>query len=434
MIVDFTIKNYLSIQDEVTLSFLANSKKDSGEYKKISVEDGRYKLYPFSAIYGANASGKTNVIKALNDFQYFVMTSNRAELDEPLSVYKPFKLDKASLESPTEFSIEFVTNGMRYRYSIAFTKTKVINEELYFFPNVQSVLLFHRDEDLNVKYGSSFKGEKKSLEVFLLPNKLFLSLVANSKNNILDDVYRFFRDEIVIHVQMDSSRNLVYSTTRELRKNAEFKKKVIAFLQAADLGVTDLMLRKREIKNSDVFKFPDNMPEEIKEMIKEDLSSKPFLGHAVYDNGEKTDEIEFFNLETEESSGTIKMYDLASEILGTLETGDTLVVDEFNSGMHPALNEFLTMLFMNPEINKNDAQLLVATHDVCALDMQVLQREQIWFANKSPEGVTDLYSLDEFDKNVVRENGKYGKFYMDGRFEAVPAIDYQELIKGVIDA
>ena len=129
MIIDFTIKNYLSIKDEISLSFLSNKKNISNDQKIIPVEDGRYNLYTFSAIYGPNASGKTNIIKALSDLIGFINFSHKLDLDRPIPAYKPFRLDKFNLTQPTAFEIEFIAEGIRYIYIIEFTKNEIIKEE-----------------------------------------------------------------------------------------------------------------------------------------------------------------------------------------------------------------------------------------------------------------------------------------------------------------
>jgi len=427
MIVDFTVKNYLSIKEEATLSFLASSKNDNEEYKLISVEDGKYMLYPFVAIYGANASGKSNVIKAMMALKSLIIESQRLNFGDTFKQYEPFKLDKANLKLPVEFSIEFITGDVRYIYEVKFVEDRIIEENLFFFPEGRKAVLFKRDQDLNVKYGVHFNGEKKTLETLLLDNKLFLPIVANSKNDLLNDVFDFFREEITIHYKMDSSNQPLSSTTSLLKKDAKFKKNLLGFLKAADLGISDVKVD--EVDKYGDFPFPKEMSDELKEILKNNMNSQPYLGHIVYENGIATEEVAFFDLEREESNGTSKMYELASEVLVTLMCGTTLVVDEFNSGLHTGLNTFLMNLFLDPNINKKCAQLLVATHDVCVLDLKILKREQVWFTDKSKEGATELYSLDEFDKNTVRDGGKFSKFYLDGRFDAVPAIDYNELIK-----
>jgi len=431
MIIDFTIKNYLSIKDEISLSFLSNNKNINNEIKIIPVENGRFNLYSFSAIYGPNASGKTNIIKALSDLINLIIYSHKLDLDAPIPSYKPFKLDKENLSMPTGFEIEFIAENVRYFYTVEFSGKEVLQEELYFFPEGRRANLYKRHKDKKIKYGTHFTGEKKGLETFLLPNRLLLSVAANSTNEILQPVFRFFRDKIDIHVRMDSSHNFVHSTTLKLKhEKKNFKDQLYRILQAADLSVKDISLVEDE-QFDEKLKFPDSIPEDIRKRITDHFRFRPYLGHTVYNKGQATEELEYFNLEDEESTGTIKMYDIAGEVLDALGNGTVLIIDEFNSGLHPLLNKFLVELFIDPDINKKNAQLLISTHDTCVLDLNILKREQIWFTDRTEYGSTELFSLDEFDKNMIRDNSKYSKFYLEGRFRAVPTTNTHELIAGL---
>lgn len=427
MIIDFSLSNIYSIKDEVTFSFLSDKKRIDDDLKYISIENGLYNLYSFSAIYGPNASGKTNVIKALSSLIGFILFSHRLDFDQKIPVYEPFRLDEAYKSKESKFQIEFCIENVRYNYSFVFNEKNILFEELFFYPNGKRATLFIREEGKPVKYGSYFTGEKKILETLLLSNKLFLSIAANSNNTSLQKIFLFFKNHITMHVRMDSSNILYHFTTRELKKNENiYKSMLIEILKAADLSVNDIkVIEEKNTENQ--LTLPKNMPDEIKKRFIEDFQTKVYFGHNIYKDGEKTDKVEYFNLEEDESTGTIKMYDLAGEIVNSLKNGTVLIIDEFNSVLHPLLNQFIIELFINPKINKQNAQLLISTHDTCILDTNRLRREQIWFTDKKPDGSTELYSLNEFDKNLIRNNDKYGKFYLDGRFGAVPAIDSSKI-------
>ncbi|MCK5848077.1 MAG: ATP-binding protein [Caldisericia bacterium] len=433
MIIDFSIRNYLSIRDEITLSFLSNNKNIRSDLKTIPFDRNDSEVYSFSAIYGPNASGKTNIFKGLSNLIQFILFSNSLNKDNPIPAYDPFKLDKNFIDKPVGFEIEFIKDNQRYLYIIDFTKYEVINERLYYYPEGRKAVLFIREKNKEIKYGTYFTGKKKILETFLLRNKLYLSVVANSTNDVLNPVYNFFRDDIKIHVQMDSSFAPFHSTTHELiNENSAFKNTLIKILKSADLNIADIKLveDKNVLKS---LKLPDDMPENIRSQIINDFKFKPYIGHIVYDNEKSTNKVEYFNFNNEESTGTVKMYDISGEVINSLQKGTTLFIDEFNSGLHPYLNQLLVELFINPKINRNNAQLLISTHDTCVLDMSKLKREQIWFTDKNKFGVTELFSLDEFeDKNIIRDYSKYSKFYLDGRFRAVPKLNINELISGIL--
>jgi len=428
MIVDFSVENYLSIKNKLCLSLLANSgqQDDKNGVKTLSVENEKFSLLPFIAIYGPNASGKSNIIKAFSDFVDFILFSHRLDLDQPIPIYKPFKLDNVTKTLSIKFEIEFIVSNVRYLYSLVFGRTEILREELFFYPGGRKAVLFQREAGQRIKFGGYFKGEKKGIEKLLLPNRLFLSSAANFKNETLIPIYRYFRENYNLHVRMDSSHGPLHNTTMDLKKNeGDFEKALLCFLNAADLNIKTVKLEEDD-SLLDKIKFPDNLPEKLRQKIIDDLRFRPFLGHTIYNNGKPTEVIEYLDLESEESTGTIKMYDLAGEIFQTLKNGGVLFIDEFNSGLHPFLNKFIVELFVNPQINRNRAQLIVSTHDTCILDLEKIRRDQIWFTDKDISGATELFSLDEFDKNTVRANSKYAKWYMDGRFKAVPVLDYSK--------
>jgi len=430
MLIDFSVTNYRSFKNEVTLSLLSTTKASQIDktFNLIPVEKGKYNLLTFSAIYGANASGKSNLIRAFVDFRDLLLSSHKLDLDDSIPAYEPFRLDDAYKNKPTKFETEFYLNHTRYFISIEFDEKKIINEELTYYPEGKKALLYKRNWEKPIKFGNCFKGDKKNIEKLLLPNQLFLSRAANLNHEQLIPIYRYFRDTYNLHSRMDSSSRPIHSTTIELRKNkdnANYKNIILGMLNAADLNIGDIELK--ENKNiSDKLKFPRNLPENLKQKIIEDFKFTPLLGHMKYLNGIKTNQLEFFDLENEESTGTIKMYDIAGEIVQTLQDGTVLFIDEFNSGLHPALNKFIIELFLNPEINKKQAQLIIVTHDTCAFDLEKITRDQIWFTDKDSLGASVLYSLDEFDKNKIRKNSNFAKWYAEGRFRALPAIDFSK--------
>ncbi len=428
MIIDFTVKNYLSMKDEITLSFVSNSKENNEDSRShtIPIENDKYRIFPFCAIYGPNASGKSNIIKAMKDFVDYILSSHKLDLDGSIPAYKPFRLDKANLDKPVYFEMEFVVDNVRYNYLISFNKFKVLEEKLIFYPNGPKKTIYHRLDGEKIMYGSAFTGEKKSVESSLLQNRLLLSVSANSSNDFLKPIYRFFRDLISIYVTLDSSQDIIHLTTILLRTGSdEFRKSVYNILKFADLSINEIKL----VENNQSIESLNGFSADIREKLQDTLKFKPFFGHKVFNNGLSTDEVDFFDLDTDESTGTVKMYDMASYIVTALNKGTILIMDEFNSGLHPLLGKFLVELFINPETNVHKAQLLVATHDTCVLDSKLLKREQIWFTDRNKYGVTELYSLNEFDKNAVRDNAKYGKQYLEGRFKAIPTTSLNDFME-----
>ena len=420
MIIEFSVRNFLSIKDEVTLSFLAVSKNKNNLL--FPVDNGKYHLYPVNVIYGANASGKTNVLKALYNFKRLILNSYRQEAGKKISEYKPFKLDTESRTKPVFFEIEFVVNKIRHLYNVEFLHDRIVQEELSFYPEGRKARYFLRTED-KVVYGKSYTGDRKSVETFLLPNRLFLSVSANSTNDILKGVYRFFFD--IMHYNFANSIDLAMSfTIATIKKEGDqFKNLILHLMKSADITIEDIKLQKHYpailsnmVKNNETNNYIDKFSKLM-----------PYMGHTVYINEKPSDNIEHLSLSDEESLGTLKLFELAAFLYRVLRTGSALIIDEFNSSLHPLLSKMIVEMFCDPVINKHHAQLLVTTHDVSFLDALILDREQIWFTEKNKFGVTQLFSLDEFDKNLVRNGAKHSRPYLDGRFDAVPDINLDGL-------
>jgi AAA15 family ATPase/GTPase len=371
-------------------------------------EDSDISLLKTAVVYGANASGKSNLLLAFDTLKNFILNSTDLKLDQEIPYYKPFLLDVETRNQPMLFEIEFITaEPMRYRYSVEFDKTQIISEKLIFFPEKNGRNLFE-SVGVSGKYswGRDLKGKKESLTGEVLKNVLFLSKAAN--NNESDErlraIYRYFRTNFMFHTSADSSRTEVYLTSLKMNDLSQkgFNESLIEFLKSADLGISSVRVRK--------------------EKTIDDLSTKVDIGHRVFSRTNETGEDHFFQLQ-DESAGTIKMFDLAGKIIDTLRNGNVLIVDELDSSFHPLMSEYILSIFNDPVKNPKNAQLIVATHDAYLLDSEKLRRDQIWFVEKDKYGASNLYSLDEFEKSEVRKNVPFDRWYLSGRFGALPLID-----------
>ena len=421
MLIDFTVTNYQSIRDTQTFSFVSESRT---EEKNIlfSMENNTINLYPFSVIFGPNASGKSRFLYALEDLCNFVKDSYKYSEKDDITAYKPFLLDSKSKELPTSFELEYEVNGKRYLYILEISQTEVIREELYLFSynkKVSKSKIFMRKKGEKNYYGSSFLGSKKALEIFLLPNQSLLSRSGNSNNDSLKEAYSFFTNGITFNTKKDHMSSNVSLTTYYLDKDKDchLKSVIVNLLKTADLQIEDVKIEHKDVLNNVEL---SQYNEAEYEMLKLLINSRPKMGHRVQSCLEK--ELAYFDLNEDESTGTIKLYDLSSYIFNSLINGTVLIIDEFNSGLHPLIEKMIISLFLNPEINRKNAQLLITSHDTYILDTCELKREQIWFTDKNKDGATELYSLNEFDKNVIRDYANYGKSYFDGRFKALPNI------------
>lgn len=428
MLIDFTFENYLSFRDQATISLVVPRRKDFESLRyMLEVENGKYALSPFAVIYGQNAAGKSNVIKALNDFVNLVLYSHSLGIDAPIPSYKPYKLDSSSKTAPVMFEAEFVAEGVRYLYKVIFDRNTILEEELVYYPEGRKALLYSREKGKSIHFGTSFKGVKKGLEQFLRPNALFLSTAVNLSNNQLRPVYKYFQTKYSFHVAMDSNEHPVMGTTLTLlyedsQKREWYKKALLGFLNAADISVQDVIIRKDDSLLKNIV-FPPDIPQKLKDKFIEGFSHRPFLAHTLYDSDSPLNETVLFDLYSEESGGTVKMYELAGKVIDSLKNGKVLLIDEFNSGLHPQLCEFIVQLFRTRSINKNGAQLIVTSHDTNLLARDDIYRDEVWLVDRDRRGASELYSIDDFSKDEVRKGVNLEKWYLDGRFKAVPSID-----------
>ncbi len=429
MIIDFTIKNYRSFKESQTLSLLATKLGDENKGNVIFPErEDALAVLKSAGIYGANASGKTNVLKALKTLHDFILNSTDLRLGQSIPYYEPFKLEENSRRAPVELELEFIANdAVRYKYAMAYTEQDVLFEELVFFPRKQESRLFLREKDKPIKYGPYLKGRKKNIESELLSNTLFLSKAANSNQQQLKEIYLYFAKNFRFHTISGDSfygRNLFPEIISQLREtgNINFKEKLVNFLTAADTGIRSVGVEKAAGIDDSRLSWA-HLPRyrDMKEIIYEALSYNLVTYHESF-AGEKEAGIIPFRLD-EESNGTLKMIHLAGKIINVLEDGYIFVVDELDSSIHALMSEFIIELFHSPETNPNNAQIIFTTHDTTLLNPKQFRRDQIWFTAKNEFGSTDLFSLDEFDKNEVRKNTAFDKWYLNGRFGALPLIN-----------
>ncbi len=424
MILQFSVTNFRSIKEKVTLDFRPSSKFSSGDLNENIIEENsdNLKLQALKSmvIYGANASGKSNLLRALRALEYLVEYSSDFRLDQPIHFYKPFSLCSKSKTEPTEFEIDFAAkNKTRYVYKIAFDKVKVIREELYYYPDSpksRKTLLFLRDENISIKFGTHYKGSRK---FDLYPNQLVLSQAGNRPIASLIEPYKFFSKYIYCSTFHDSRYDdaLINSFGIMLSQGSStFRENLNKIIRAADAGVEEIIVKEYDETK---FKFPENIPQKTKDEIVKKFRLRLNTIHNTYDDGELSG-TEAFDL-NEESTGTIKLIVVGGLILDALEDGSTLVIDELDKSLHPILTRMLIGLFNSTENNPNNAQLIIATHDVSLLDRDIFRLDQIIITNKDIEGVTTCQKLSSFTD--ISKVTPLEKWYMFGRFGGTPMLD-----------
>ncbi|WP_341327221.1 ATP-binding protein [Methylotuvimicrobium sp. KM2] len=423
MIVDFTVSNFRSIKDEQTLSLHAET---PGSHLLDNIgypAKDKISALKSAGIYGANASGKSNLLLAFHALQYIIIGSGDLKEGETIPCYDPYLLSEETKSSPTRFEIEFFVpesgaipgKALRYRYCVAFSADRIFEESLVFYPSAQQASVFDRgSEDTwqTIIFGSLYKGGKKRLPFFA--NNAYLSKAGDSADapKMIRNVYNYFR-------------NLLHQGVNERMvklnwfEQTELVGKVSALLSLVDTGISNV--RFQEITDKDEIKLPESIPENIKTRLFKDIKNKPFFTH-LSDAGSS----ELFD-EERESSGTQKFFHLAPIIIETLCGGGVLIMDELDNSMHPFMAELIIKLFNEPRINKANAQLIFSTHNINLMSPDLLRRDQIWFTEKR-QGATVFYSLDDFDKKKVKPQSPFYQWYAEGRFGGIPAINYQGII------
>jgi len=411
MIISFTVRNYKSIKDEVTMHFGVDN-LDGVLADNIAFPDknGKIAVLRSAGVWGPNASGKSNLLEALEALQSFVATSHKNELDQLIDEYQPFKLDPASDKIPIFFELDFIgRNQEHYIYTLEFLNNRVLYECLEFYASAKASILFRRElesDRLTMKFGSKLSGGK----VFSCrDNQGYLSVAAQEQksSNQIKEVFRHIRDDIQIispEASLFSPKNLLES---------DYLKSLSALLACADTGIYNVKAKEEDI---DFNKFPLPISDELKLKITNDFKWQPQFFH-------NDTEVEFSK--RDESSGTLRLYHISPMILLGLGSSITWIFDEIDCKLHPRIVATIIRLFHDKTVNGKNPQLIFTSHNTGLMDSDLFRREQIWFTQKNPLGVTELTCLDEY--NQVRADTNFEKWYRDGRFDAVPDTNYGKL-------
>jgi len=426
MLVEFKVGNYRSFREEQTLSLVAS--KDT-ELNENCVNQGKLRLLKAVGIYGPNASGKSNLIKALSTMRDIIQKS--AKPGEKLPV-TPFKLDDKYNKKPSSFEVTFYHREVRYQYGFTATSERVYDEWLCAYPEGYTQTWFERK--FNKKTGKTnwdwkskkLKGERENLKDKTRDNVLFLSVGAIWNNKQLSTVYEWFSEKIRVILPSDRSPVVTIEMLMSIEKDERKRLSssiINNMMRRADLGIQGINIEKKEFDLKKV-KFPSDMSEEARKEISRKLKGKievEFI-HRV----EPTNKVVLFS-SAEESDGTRRFFELAGLWSLAILNGVTLLVDEIESSLHPYLVNELIKFFQNSELKRKGAQLIFATHDTTLLDPELFRRDQIWFTEKDKGGGTQLYSMSDYKERKPRKGEAMQKGYLAGRYGAIPIIEAFEL-------
>ena len=433
MVLEFSVRNFRSIRDQIVFSLQAESgqTKADNTFEVTLPNNQERKLLKSAVIYGANASGKTNFIRALFALISYIKQSTNFSADQPIRYYDPFLFATETEQAPTEFTIDFLLPEgdiyIRYRYHLVFNREEVILEELDYFPKGQPHNLYTRNNDSSAGSEAIHTARlSKSLgykEIPIFRNQLLLSKFGKDiPHELLSNVYLYF-NTIEVWNALDITRisSLRNEIAEELflPENASLLARINKLIQIADTKIQSITVREPE-------KIDGDNPERYVRGTPRPgwQRDQVFAQHAVY-SGEKQVSSKSLSL-SEESAGTNVLFALGGIILKRLAQGGVLFFDELDNSLHPKLSKFLVRLFNNPISNPRNAQLVVATHEVTLLDKEVFRKDQIWFAEKDERGATDIFSVKDFEG--VRDDTPFDKWYMNGKFGGQPKLKEIEFI------
>lgn len=424
MLIQFNFKNFKSFRDEVSLD-LSATKITEHEDHVVAIANDR--LLKVAAIYGANASGKSNIYDAFEYMSYYVENSfkfgdedeNRRKNETDYIKVMPFLFDDKSSNEETTFEVFYVDNsentGKTYQYGFSIKEDEVIEEWLYTKAktarnNYKTV--FYRKKGEELEMNGISKSHVENIKASLNNESLIVSLGAKLRIAKLKKVRDWFINNDIIDFG-DPVENFFRSRVlpKEFVNSKEVQENLVKYFVSFDEAIQDFVVE--EIPSED-----------------EKDRSKHYTIDALH---RKVGSKEMASIPLkQESGGTLKMFALYPSLKDVLDNGGTLFVDELNAKLHPLLVRNIILTFLSPEINTKNAQLIFTTHDIWQFSNELLRRDEIWMVDKDKDGVSELYSLAEFkdeDGNKVRRDEALAKKYLTGNYGAIPALKPMEMLK-----
>ena len=421
MLLEFNVTNFRSLRDRQTFSMVANTGKELIETNTFkTTAHTEYHLLRSATLYGANASGKSNVLKALDAMRRIVLSSGSSnQRGDSLKVH-PFRLDKNSSQAPSEFEVTFIVDEVRYQYGFSATAERIHDEWLLAYPKGRPQQWFERSWNEEKKaydwqLGSNLTGEKHLWKKSTRDNALFLSTAVQLNSKQLQPIYDWFDTTL----RISDTEGWGHGFSASLCEKDE-KTQMMDYLRAADLNIEDVKIDREPFN---VEALPDDMPASIKELIANDMKDKQMTNINMMHKTSEGKEVNF-DFATDESEGTQRLFSFAGPWIDSLANGYVLFVDELHNSLHPNLVKFLVSLFHSDKTNPKNAQLVFTTHETSILNQEVFRRDQIWFCEKDKQQATTLYPLSDFKP---RNDQNLELAYLSGRFGALP---YVSSLKG----
>lgn len=414
MLIEFSVGNYRSFQETVTFSMVAanlvSKHEEIDEDKSFKVTEN-LKLLKSAAIYGANASGKSNLVKALGFMKWFIINSSKETQSTEKIKVEPFRLSTQTKQQPSFFELVFIIDSTKYRYGFEVTQDRVISEWLYYVPNVRETKLFSRQED-NIEQSKKYQTD--NLKKLTRSNALYLSVCSQFNVDLAEKILNWLSRTLTIISGLNDTEDMSYTfrCLEDSNLNAEIKQ----LIKNLDLGISDIKIKTRDLFDPSVTK---NILMSVLELDKIKGAKIVSVGtyHQVFDEDGNLQLTEEFDLNHHESEGTQKLFALAGRLIMALKESQVLIIDEFDARLHPLISLGIVELFNSKDNNPNNAQLIFITHDTNLLNHKIFRRDQIWFTEKNRYGATDLYSLAEYK---VPNDAAFESDYIKGRYGAIP--------------
>lgn len=431
MLLAFRAGNVRSFAEPFELSLLATTMAKKEGVRQVTWRQGGRPLgvLPVAGIFGANASGKSNVLRAMNDMRLHVLHSFRSSSPTGGILRRPYSLEPAYRSAPSRFEIDLVLHGVRHEYGFVLDDAKVLEEWAYHYPRGRPALLFHRRPE-GVDLGSADRAKGRAVLELLRPNALFLSTAASANHGGLLPLYAWFERNLLLAEA--GSRPFRQAVTAQLLDDATMRNRVLDLLRAADLGITgarqiepDPVTRERMQRALRIILGREEEPDGLADGT--DISS---FGVALTHRGADAE----VDMDAEdESLGTLVWFGLVGPVVSALATGAVMLADELDSSLHPALVAQLVRLFQDQRSNPRRAQLIFNSHDAALLgdtgEESALGRDQVWFTEKSG-GASRLYPLSDL---APRKDEAVGKRYLAGRYGAVPILSHGQFVAAIGD-
>jgi uncharacterized protein len=423
VLIEFRVRNYRSLRDDNVLSLVASTDKT---LKSSNVAHPGVASLPgilrTAGVYGANASGKSNLVRAMALMRAVVVQSASLQPGQPFNV-QPFALDPAFKDQPTEFEVTFVREGARYQFGFSFDSARIHSEWLLVYKTVQPQSWYTREFNKisnkeHYRFGSHFQGQRQLWRSSTRPNSLFLSTAIQLNSEQLKPVFDWFVGLTVAEqggLPILGGLNALQFTLDHVQQSESLKEEITKFLSGADVGISQIEITKEKgFQQALSMDAAGNIASSRQEM---EIPVPKFThstakGRALFNLGD-------------ESEGTQRLFMLAGPLFEILRTGSVLFVDELDRSLHALLVRQLIEMFQNPSLNPAAAQLIFTTHDTSLLSGNFLRRDQVWLVEKDADQASRLYPLTDF---APRKKEALERGYLSGRYGAVPVLKRQEAL------